>query len=224
MPALLFGSIGTIADTSEIQRQAFNQAFARHGLDWYWPREVYLEMLMKSGGRERVLDYARSREQRVDTDAIHRSKSVVFQQCLMTARISPRPGVVETIGIAKSQGFRLALVTGTSKENVSALLKALHPEIQRPDFELITDASVVDRPKPASDIYLFALDALGEKAGDCIAIEDNLDGVEAAIAAGIHCVAFPGENTMGSDLSKAQLQVDHLDFEGLRQYFAEPSA
>ena len=36
MKALLFGSIGVIAETSELQRQAYNMAFAEHGLDWYW--------------------------------------------------------------------------------------------------------------------------------------------------------------------------------------------
>ena len=36
MSAILFGSISTIADTSELQRQAFNQAFKAHGLDWDW--------------------------------------------------------------------------------------------------------------------------------------------------------------------------------------------
>ena len=39
MPAILFGSISTVADTSELQREAFNQAFAEHGLDWRWDRD-----------------------------------------------------------------------------------------------------------------------------------------------------------------------------------------
>lgn len=50
MSAVLFGSISTIADTSELQRQAFNQAFRIHGLDWDWNREDYRGMLAASGG------------------------------------------------------------------------------------------------------------------------------------------------------------------------------
>jgi phosphoglycolate phosphatase-like HAD superfamily hydrolase len=60
MSAILFGSIGTIADTSELQRQAFNQAFKAHGLDWCWDREEYLTLLEKSGGQKRIADYAGS--------------------------------------------------------------------------------------------------------------------------------------------------------------------
>ena len=38
MSAILFGSISTLADTSELQRRAFNEAFEAHGLDWNWSR------------------------------------------------------------------------------------------------------------------------------------------------------------------------------------------
>ena len=54
MPALLFGSISTIADTSELQRQAFNDAFEAHGLDWRWDRDEYRSLLEQSGGMDRV--------------------------------------------------------------------------------------------------------------------------------------------------------------------------
>ena len=53
MPALLLGSISTVADTSERQRQAFNQAFEAHGLDWRWDQDQYRSMLSRSGGQAR---------------------------------------------------------------------------------------------------------------------------------------------------------------------------
>ncbi|MFT7179418.1 MAG: phosphoglycolate phosphatase-like HAD superfamily hydrolase, partial [Oceanospirillaceae bacterium] len=37
--AILFGSIGTLVETSELQRRAFNQAFSEAGLDWNWSEE-----------------------------------------------------------------------------------------------------------------------------------------------------------------------------------------
>lgn len=36
MKAILIGSIGTLADTSDMRREAFNEAFAQAGLDWTW--------------------------------------------------------------------------------------------------------------------------------------------------------------------------------------------
>ncbi len=218
MSAIFFGSIGTIADTSELQRQAFNQAFKAHGLDWCWNREEYLTMLEKSGGQKRIADYASSTGQTVDAEAVHRSKSELFQKSLATSQVSPRPGVVETIQDAKSKGLKLAWVTTTSQKNISLLTTALHPSIQATDFDLIVDASSVKHSKPDKAAYTFALEKLGEKSDDCIAIEDNLDGVEAAIAAGLNCVAFPGENTAHHNFEKAQHRVDRLDFDELQKF------
>jgi HAD superfamily hydrolase (TIGR01509 family) len=218
MSAILFGSIGTIADTSELQRKAFNQAFKAHGLDWYWNREEYLRMLEKSGGQERIAEYASSIGQTVDAEAIHRSKSEFFQKSLTESQIHPRIGVVETIQDAKGKGLKIALVTTTSQENVSLLIEALRPTVQATDFDVIVDASSVEHPKPDKAAYTFALERLGEKSDDCIAIEDNLGGVESAISAGLCCVAFPGENTVHHDFEKAAHRVNRLDFDELQKF------
>ena len=57
--ALLFGSIGTIVETSEIQRKSFNSAFKIAGLKWNWTKEIYKKLLIKSGGEKRILRYAK---------------------------------------------------------------------------------------------------------------------------------------------------------------------
>ncbi len=50
--AILFGSIGTIVETSNIQRNCFNSAFKISGLKWYWSKKLYQSMLKKSGGEK----------------------------------------------------------------------------------------------------------------------------------------------------------------------------
>jgi HAD superfamily hydrolase (TIGR01509 family) len=220
MSAILFGSIGTIADTSELQRQAFNQAFKAHGLDWNWSRADYLNMLEKSGGRQRITDYANSIEQTVDAEAIHRSKSEFFQASLTESQVKPRFGVVETIQNAKDRGLKIAFVTTTSQENISMLIAALQPKIQANDFDLILNDASVDRPKPDKAAYALALENLGESAADCIAIEDNVAGVDSAIAAGLDCIAFPNENTAHHDFHRAKHLVDRLEFDELQKLLA----
>lgn len=212
MSAVLFGSISTIADTSELQREAFNKAFAAHGLDWTWDREDYLTMLDKSGGRDRIASYAASLGEAVDADAIHRTKSEIFQRDLATSAIEPRPEVTQTISDAKAQGMAVGLVTTTSRQNISAMLDALNPHITIELFDVIVDVTDVDARKPAGDAYEFALTTLGEKSDNCVAIEDNVDGVRAAQAAGIACVAFPNENTSGHDFGAADTRVDQVRF------------
>jgi HAD superfamily hydrolase (TIGR01509 family) len=211
MPALLLGSISTIADTSELQRQAFNRAFEAHGLDWRWEQDQYRALLTTSGGQSRIADYAQSRGQTVDAKAVHETKSRIFQQDLAKGDLVPRPGVVDSIKGAKSSGWKVGLVTTTSPANVAALLGALRPHIQASDFDIIVDAASVAQPKPDKAAYAFALDSLGEVPGDCVAVEDNVGGVEAAVAAGIACVAFPNENTAAGDFTAARRRVDRLD-------------
>ena len=95
MSAILFGSISTLADTSELQRRAFNEAFAAYGLDWNWSRDDYASMLGSNGGAQRIADYAASRGEDVDAAAVHAKKSEIFQELLGTSTVSPRPGVVD---------------------------------------------------------------------------------------------------------------------------------
>ncbi len=218
MAAIFFGSIGTIADTSELQRQAFNQAFKAHGLDWYWHRDEYLTMLKESGGQNRIADYAHSVGQTVDVETIHQLKSSFFQSSLSQSQVKPRLGVVETIQNANNKGLKLAFVTTTTQKNVLALLDALYPTIQSTDFDLIVNADRVARPKPDKAAYTFALEKLGERSADCIAIEDNLDGVRAARSAGLNCIAFPNENTVHHNFEEANYLVDRLDCDALRNF------
>ena len=217
MSAILFGSISTVADTSELQRESFNQAFRAHGLDWRWDRDDYRAMLSKSGGQTRIADYADSLGETVDAKAVHETKSKLFQQNLASTHLTPRAGVVDTIKDARSNGWKVGFVTTTSRANIAALLESLSPDIQAEDFDVIVDSSSVDEPKPDEAAYSFALQNLDEMPGNCVAIEDNADGVKAALAAGVACVAFLNENTAGQDIPGARRSVDRLDVDELQE-------
>ena len=216
MTALLFGSIGTLADTSELQRQSFNEAFAAHDLNWNWSRDDYRALLTSSGGAQRIADYAKQQGDDVDAAAVHATKSEIFQRKLTEDGVPARAGVVETIAEAQRDGDAIALVTTTSAANVAALTKALAPEVDLGGFALVVSTDDVDTPKPAPDAYRFALERLGEDAAACVAIEDNVGGVQAATAAGLTCVAFPNENTVDHDFDQADRTVQSLAYGDLR--------
>ena len=57
LQGLIFDVDGTLAETEEVHRQAFNEAFAAFGLSWKWERPLYKELLQVSGGKERILHY-----------------------------------------------------------------------------------------------------------------------------------------------------------------------
>jgi len=214
MTALLLGSISTLADTSEIQRDAFNQAFTQHGLDWSWDQAEYRSLLSSNGGQDRITAYAQQRGEEVDAAAVHATKSRIFQESL-AAGAAARPGLVETVRAAREQGMKVALVTTTTPENVAALGSALSGELSfDDDLDLILDNSQVEANKPDPAAYTLALADLGEDASDCVAVEDNPGGVKAAQAAGITCVAFPNANTADLDFDGAQVR-DRLELADL---------
>jgi HAD superfamily hydrolase (TIGR01509 family) len=218
MSAILFGSISSLVDTSELQRRAFNESFEAHGLDWQWSQPDYVSMLDSNGGAQRIAAYAESRGEDVDADAVHATKSQIFQELLATTGLKPRPGVIETVNEAKRRGINLGFVTTTSAENISALLETLSPDIDADTFDVIVDRDAVSRPKPDADAYLYALEQLGENADSAVAIEDNSGGVTAATAAGVTCIAFPNQNTVDGDFGAATETVDELDVDHLAAF------
>lgn len=209
MPAILFGSISTLADTSEQQREAFNAAFREHGLDWSWSQEEYRSLLQSNGGAQRVADYAAQRGEDVDADAVHATKSRIYQQTLAEG-VTARPGVVDTISGARKAGLKVALVSTTARENLDALFDGLD-DVSADDFDLVCDVSSVNVPKPDKAVYQHALDELGVDRTEAVAIEDNVGGLQSARAAGVRTIAFPNGNTSGHDFGEAEDRVDRLD-------------
>ena len=203
MKAILFGSIGSVVETSELQRRAFNQAFQDFGLAWHWSVDEYRAMLADSGGAKRLETYALNRGETVDAQALHTAKTAHFHHLIATSGISARAGVVEVIHRASACGVKLGFVSTTNRASLNLVLDhtdGLHREM----FDIITASDLGLPQKPAPFVYQYALSALGLKAVGAIAIEDNGPGVRAARNAGLACLAFPGANTADHDFGGAQ--------------------
>ena len=91
--ALLFGSIGTLVETSEIQRKSFNEAFKKKGLNWYWTKEEYIKLLNKSGGSDRIKEYAKKKNTKVNAKQLRDLKTKLFNNYLKKSYLKLRPGV-----------------------------------------------------------------------------------------------------------------------------------
>ena len=101
--------------------------------------------------------------------------------------------MVELIQAAKTQGIPVYWVSTTSQANIDAVLQALAGQVERADFERIFTKDDVDQAKPNPQVYQMALEVAGVEVDKVLAIEDTLDNQQAARAAGIECMLFPGE-------------------------------
>lgn len=208
--AILFGSIGTLVETSELQRRAFNQSFAEMGLDWQWSAEEYLQLLSKSGGRGRVEDFASQQGINIDATQVHLRKTEIFNRLMTQATLLLRPGVARVMAYALAKKLPLAFVTSTSEANIAAVFAALGDQVKTSDFNFIGNDLMVSNPKPSPEIYQRALTDLHLDAQDCVAIEDTAVSMNAALAAGIRCIAFPGAFAIANDFKGALLMTDQL--------------
>ena len=75
--AIIFGSIGTLVETSDLQRQSFNQAFKEANLNWHWDSKLYQKLLSQSGGRNRIKNYANNQGISVDAKYLHQRKTEI---------------------------------------------------------------------------------------------------------------------------------------------------
>jgi HAD superfamily hydrolase (TIGR01509 family) len=212
--ALVFDVDGTLAETEEAHRAAFNAVFAARGLGWHWSVEDYRLLLRVTGGKERMAAHRDRLGLRLPDAAgiaaLHREKTAEYARLLAAGGLSARPGVLALIAAARAAGLRLAVATTTSPDNVQALCRCLWQQDATRVFDVIAAGDEVAAKKPASDIYLLALARLGLAAGDCLAFEDSRNGVLAARGAGLAVIATPSVYTAGEDLSHARAVLPHL--------------
>ena len=211
MKAVLFGSIGTLIETSDIQRKSFNHAFKREGLNWYWSRKTYSKLLKKSGGIRRIENFARQNDESVNAKKIWQSKTDIFNKTIISNSISARKGVLKIFKYAKKNNIKIGLVSSTSNKNITTIFKALDGQISRKEFSFIGNKNLVSNPKPNPDIYFKALEIMNLDKKDCVAIEDSVESAKSAIKAGIQCIAFPGIYHSNEDFEFCKLKLNKLD-------------
>jgi len=211
---LLLDFDGTIADTENSHRLAYNRAFAEFGLDWNWTAELYADLLGVAGGKERLHYYLAG--YRPDSlaaalrdgliEELHRVKSRHFAAIAST--IPLRTGIRRLMHEAKAGGVRIAVVTTASRSGVEALLSqdpALLPMI-----DLIAGGEAVERKKPAPDIYQWALARLDLAPDECIAIEDSNIGLRSASGADVATLVTVSTFTSEHDFGGAAAVVSDL--------------
>ena len=214
--ALIFDVDGTLAETEELHREAFNQTFREFDLAWHWDQERYHTLLKITGGKERMLAHAASLGiDDFDPLPLHKRKTTLYNEMLAQGAISLRPGVEALIRKAKEKDLRLAIATTTSRENVETLIRVTLGSDPHQWFEAICTGEDVAKKKPDPEVYQVALSHLALTARDAIAFEDTKNGVLAARGAGLDVIVTPSLYSAGEDFSGALAIIETLEAHNL---------
>ncbi len=216
--ALIFDVDGTMADTEEAHRVAFNLAFERYRLGWVWKPHEYRELLTVTGGKERMAHYidglgvSDSERQRLRAMVpdIHAEKTRFYSSFVADGAVPLRDGVARLMDEALAAGCRLAIASTTTAINIDALLQSTLGLRGLDMFSAIACGDQVRAKKPAPDIYRLALRGLEVAPERAIAFEDSPNGLRAAAGAGLRTVVTPTFWTEGGDFTGATLLLPHL--------------
>lgn len=114
---------------------------------------------------------------------------------LVRGHLLPLPGVTGFIAAARAAGLRLAVASAADRRKVETNLREIGVGPER--FDVVVTGSDVTRKKPAPDGFLLAAERLGLLPDQCLVIEDAVNGIQAAKAAGSLALglttSFPAE-------------------------------
>ena len=198
--ALLFDFDGLIVDTEWPIYQAWCQTFRDYGhplsLETFnqcigtnfdtWSPKTHLEELTGT---------------RIDWDPLDCARQSSIEKNLEGA--PAMPGIPESVHAGRKSGFKLGVVSSSSHRWVDGWLQRIGLFDQ---FNLTVCRDDAPRIKPAPDLYLEAARQLDLNPGSCLVVEDSVNGVKAAKAAGMPSVAIPNRVTACCDFSLA----DHV--------------
>ena len=190
--ALLFGSIGVLTETSELQRRAYNMALKLNDIKYIWNIGTYCELLKEPGGKKRLSLFGGKILSDEQIEKIHIDKQQIFED-LVKDGIEPRPGCLQTLKKCKELGIKVGFVTTTTPKTINIIKEGLSNFLDFEDFDLITSNQKVTFDKPNPEVYKYALKELGISANDAVAIEDTTVNQSCAVQSGIECHLFPGE-------------------------------
>ena len=216
MRSILFGSIGVLAESSEIQRRAFNYAFKEFGLDWYWNVANYIKMLQKPGGFNRIADYSNYNLNQNDIKKIHDLKVKYFKS-LSKNNLKPRKGILEVIDYGLKNHIKIGFITTTNKLTLDLIRDNLSEYIDFSKFDLITSDEDVSNRKPHPDIFNYALEKLNLDRYNSISIENTIESCNSSIKADLCTLFYPGEYTPFSENDKITYDI----FKSIKFFFEE---
>ena len=223
LAAVVFDVDGTLVDSErDGHRVAFNAAFEEAGLPDRWDITTYGGLLRITGGARRLAFWFEnagrsSGEAQVLAKRLHTRKTAIMRDLIAAGQIQARPGVHRLLDELDAGGVPMHVATTGTRAWVEPLLD----RVFGPRFQTVVTGTEVTDLKPSPAAYQEVLRRTGCPVDRTVAVEDSQNGVRAAVAAGLRCVAAHNDYTKDDDLSGAALIADGLDDPAFVRWFRQ---
>lgn len=204
--AVLFDLDGTLLDTEKYFRRCWPEAARQCGCEMTDEQALTLRSL----GRPFAVEYIETMlGGKVAYHTVREARKGLMRRMMETEGVQAKPGAETLLRWLRQRGVTVAVVTASAPDYAEKYLGQVG---LLPYFDRILSATMVQRGKPAPDVYAFACGQLGLSPADCLAVEDSPNGIRSAHDAGCAVVMVPDQTPATPDLLPLLWhQTDRLD-------------
>ena len=202
--AFLFDFDGLIVDTEVPSRAGWEHVYREHGQEL--PPEKWALVVGTVGAWDPMAHLEELVGTPLERDRITQRRR--DHEFALADAEELRPGILDYFAEARRRGLKRAIVSSADRRWIDRHLARLEQAVGWD--AIVTADGDTARAKPNPALYLEALERLGVAADEAVAFEDSPNGIRAAKAAGIFCVAVPNEVTRALGLDEADLELDSL--------------
>jgi HAD superfamily hydrolase (TIGR01509 family) len=203
---VIFDMDGLLVDSEPYWKMAEKEVFGKHGLVL---TDDLLRQVMGFRLNEVVkhwYDYQpweNANLQQTERDVLDTVKQ------LITENAEAMPGVHELLSYLKQHEYKMALASSSAMELINVVVDKLNI---RSYFDVLWSAQYEDYGKPHPAIFMSVAKQLNTPTNKCLVFEDAINGVIAAKAAKMKCVAVPELATCNDPrFSLADLKLNNLN-------------
>lgn len=201
--AVIFDMDGVIVDSEPLHLLAYQKFFEEYGVRYTAEQNAeFLGTKDVSMASVLIERYALPHT----PQSLVKAKEEILLKLIMDQAVE-RPGLQDVLSKAHQAGLPMAIASSATLPTIQLVVDRLSI---RHHFKTLTSGDEVVHGKPAPDVFLLAAERLGVVPKNCLVIEDTLNGMKAAKAAGMMCIAIPCEATMHQDHSIADLRLQSL--------------
>ena len=194
--AVLFDLDGTLTDTEKYYQITWPEALAHFG----WKAEEWMPLELRSLGRPFApLKLKEWFGDEFDYTLVRNYRKKLMEQMILKEGIPLKPGAGEVPEWLRKQGILTAVVTANDEERTKRYLSQIGLEDA---FDRLICADMVEKGKPAPDIYVYACNQLQIAPERAFAVEDSPNGVTSAYEAGVNVIMIPDLTEPDEELKK----------------------